>query len=277
MGEQVAVVTGASRGVGKGVALALGSHGWTVYVTSRGDGGPSDQLQEVAEEISERGGTGVAVACDHADDEQITSVFERVDAEQGRIDLLVNNVWTGPNFDRKRFWERPLSDWDSLIGIGLRAHFVASVEAVKRMVERDAGLVVNISSFGTRSHLHSVLYGVSKAGLDKMAADMAVELAETNVSVLSLWLGLVQTERVLSAPGGTIAGFPVSEAETPEFEGRVIAALAADPDIGKRSGQTLISAEVAPEYGVAELDGRQPFSHRPFFGGGPVFPPPTTD
>jgi NAD(P)-dependent dehydrogenase (short-subunit alcohol dehydrogenase family) len=277
MDEQVAVVTGASRGVGKGVALALGAQGWTVFVTSRGHDGPSEQLREVAEEITERGGTGVAVACDHADDAQIASVFERVDDERGRIDLLVNNVWTGPNFDRKRFWERPLSDWDSLIGIGLRAHFVASVEAVKRMVERDAGLVVNISSFGTRAHLHSVLYGMSKAGLDKMAADMAVELAETNVTVLSLWLGLVQTERVLSAPGGTIAGFPVSEAETPEFEGRVIAALAADPDITKRSGQTLISAEVAPEYGVTELDGKQPMSHRPFFGGGPVFPPPQTD
>ena len=274
MDERVAMVTGASRGVGKGVALALGAQGWTVYVTSRGQGRPSDELRGVAEEVTRRGGEGVAVACDHADDEQIASVFRAVDEGHGRIDLLVNNVWTGPAFSRRRFWERPLSDWDSLIGIGLRAHYVASVEAVQRMVHRDRGLVVNISSFGTRSHLHSVLYGISKAGLDKMAADMAVELQETNVSVLSLWLGLVQTERVLSAPGGTIAGFPVTEAETPEFEGRVIAALASDPDITARSGQTLVSAEVATEYGVTEADGRQPMSHRPFFGGGPVFPPP---
>lgn len=275
MSEQrrVAVVTGASRGVGKGVALALGSQGWRVVVTSRGKDGPSEELSAVAAEVTARGGDGIAVACDHADDAQVAEVFRRADAEAGRVDLLVNNVWAGPGFDRKRFWERPLSDWDTLIGIGLRAHYVASVEAARRMVEAGSGLIVNISSFGTRAHLHSVLYGMSKAGLDKMAADMAHELRGTGVSALSLWLGLVQTERVLSAPGGTIAGFPVSEAETPEFEGRVIAALADDPAIERRSGHTLISAEVAPEYGVAEADGRQPGSHRPFFGGGPLFPP----
>jgi NAD(P)-dependent dehydrogenase (short-subunit alcohol dehydrogenase family) len=275
MGEQVALVTGSSRGVGKGVALALGAQGWTVAVTSRPrDGAPSGELTAVAEEVTARGGRGIVVPCDHSDDDQVAAVFDRLDAESGHLDLLVNNVWRGPNFDRRRSWERPIDDWDSLIGIGLRAHYVATVHALRRMVPRDRGLVVNISSFGTRAFLHSVLYGVSKAGLDKMAADLAVELRDTQVSVVSLWLGLVQTERVLSAPGGRIAGFPVSEAETPEFEGRVIAALAADPDLKARSGRTLITAELAEEYGVTEEDGRQPFSHRPLFGGGPVFPPP---
>ncbi|WP_433212559.1 SDR family NAD(P)-dependent oxidoreductase [Microtetraspora malaysiensis] len=273
---KVAVVTGASRGVGKGVALALGEEGWTVYVTGRGPIEENDRLRRSADEVTSRGGAGVAVACDHRDDAQIAALFDRVDAERGRIDLLVNNVWAGPAYDRAAdpFWRRPLSDWDSLITVGLRAHYVASVAATARMVRRGSGLIVNISSFGTRRHLHSVLYGMSKAAIDKMTADMAVELAGHEVTVLSLWLGLVRTERVLAKGVETIAGFPIAEAETPEFEGRVIAALAADPKVRARSGQTLISAETAAEYGVTERDGRVPASHRAAFGGGPVFPVP---
>jgi NAD(P)-dependent dehydrogenase (short-subunit alcohol dehydrogenase family) len=155
--------------------------------------------------------------------------------------------------------------------VGLRAHYVASVHAAARMVEQGSGLLAHISSFGTRARLHSVLYGVSKAGLDKMAADMAVELDGTGVGVLSLWPGLVQTERVLSAGIEHIAGFPISEAETPEFVGRVVAALAEDPEVGRHSGRTLVIAEVAHDYGVTETGGRQPVSHREAFGGGPVF------
>ncbi|MCC5578007.1 SDR family NAD(P)-dependent oxidoreductase [Microtetraspora sp. AC03309] len=273
---KVAVVTGASRGVGKGVALALGEEGWTVYLTGRGPLEGNARLLRSAEEVTARGGTGVPVACDHRDDDQIAAVFDRVDAERGRVDLLVNNVWAGPDYDKaaEPYWRRPLGDWDSLIGVGLRAHFVASVAATARMVERNSGLIVNISSFGTRRHLHSVLYGVSKAALDKMTADMAVELGDHDVTVLSLWLGLVQTESVLAKGVDTIAGFPIALAETPEFEGRVIAALAADPKVRARSGQTLISAETAVEYGVTERDGRVPASHRTAFGGGPVFPAP---
>ncbi|MFC0864476.1 SDR family NAD(P)-dependent oxidoreductase [Sphaerimonospora cavernae] len=272
---KVAVVTGASRGVGKGVALALGEEGWTVYITGRGAADDASPLTRTAEGVTERGGTGIAVVCDHRDDAQIMALFDRVDAGHGRIDLLVNNVWAGPNYDNAAdpFWKRPLSDWETLIDVGLRAHFVASAAATSRMVERDSGLIVNISSFGTRRHLHSVLYGMSKAALDKMTCDMAHELAGHDVTVLSLWLGLVQTEKVLSKGIDNIAGFPIAQAETPEFEGRVIAALAADPEIGSRSGQTLISAEVALEYGVTEKDGRRPASHRAAFGGGPVFPP----
>lgn len=272
----VAVVTGASRGVGKGVALALGEAGWTVYVTGRGPAEAGSALCRTAETVTARGGEGIPVACDHRDDAQVMGVFKRVDAERGRIDLLVNNVWAGPKIQAgvvERFWQRPLDDWHSLIDVGLRAHFVATVAATSRMVDRGSGLIVHISSFGTRRHLHSVLYGMSKAAIDKMTADMAVELAGRGVTVLSLWLGLVRTERVLAAHTEHIAGFPIAEAETPEFEGRVIAALAADPGIGARNGRTLISAEVAAEYGVTERDGRAPVSHRSAFGGGPVFPP----
>lgn len=272
---KVAVVTGAGRGVGKGIALALGEEGWTVYLTGRGPLDAGSALRRSADEVASRGGTGTPVVCDHRDDAQIAALFDRVDDEQGRIDLLVNNVWAGPRYPAvpEPFWKRPLGDWDSLIGVGLRAHYVACVAAASRMVEQGRGLMVNISSFGTRRHLHSVLYGISKAGLDKMTSDMAVELAGHDVTVLSLWPGLVQTENVLASGRDTIAGLPVAEAETPEFVGRVVAALAADPDVGALSGRTLIAAETALDYDVTERDGRRPASHRAAFGGGPVFPP----
>ncbi|WP_409428271.1 SDR family NAD(P)-dependent oxidoreductase [Mycobacterium sp. SMC-11] len=274
MTTRIALVTGASRSVGKGIALALGTHGWTVYVTGRHQG----PLDEAAQSVTERGGRGIAVQCDHRDDDQIAALFARIaDEQNGRLDLLVNNVWAAPKgfggFTEK-FWQRPLSDWDTLIGVGLRAHYVASVHAAQLMVPRGAGLITNISSFGTRGHLHSVLYGMSKAGLDKMAADMAVELTGTGVSAVSLWPGLVKNEVMqgFMARGlDNFQGFPLANAETPEFIGRVVAALANDPDLAARSGHTLITAETALDYGITDLEGNQPDSHRELFGGGPLY------
>ncbi|AEF34638.1 oxidoreductase [Mycolicibacter sinensis] len=270
----IALVTGASRSVGKGVALALGSRGWTVYVTARREG----PLAETAAGVTERGGHGIAVQCDHRDDAQIAALFDRIaDEQHGRLDLLVNNVWAAPEgfagFTEK-FWQRPLSDWDTLIGVGLRAHYVASVHAAQLMVARGSGLIANISSFGTRGHLHSVLYGMSKAGLDKMAADMAVELTGTGVSAVSLWPGLVKNEVMqgfIDRGLDNFQGFGLANAETPEFIGRVVAALASDPDIAVRSGHTLITAETALDYGITDVDGNQPDSHRELFGGGPLY------
>lgn len=278
MSTRIALVTGASRSVGKGIALALGSHGWTVYVTARGEVGADGPLDQTAREVTERGGRGIGVQCDHRDDEQIAKLFARIGDEQdGRLDLLVNNVWAAPKgfvgFTEK-FWQRPLSDWDTLIGVGLRAHYVASVYAAQLMVPRGAGVIANISSFGTRGHLHSVLYGMSKAGLDKMAADMAVELTGTGVSAVSLWPGLVKNEVMqgFMARGlDNFQGFPLANAETPEFIGRVVAALANDPDLAARSGRTLITAEAALDYGVTDIEGNQPDSHRELFGGGPLY------
>ncbi len=273
--SRVALVTGASRSVGKGVALALGSAGWTVYVTARGEVGTGGPLDEAARLVTERGGHGIAVRCDHRDDDQIAALFARIAAEQdGRLDLLVNNVWAAPKgfagFTDK-FWQRPLSDWDSLIGVGLRAHYVASVQAALLMVPRGSGLIVNISSFGTRGFLHSVLYGISKAGLDKMASDMAADFTGTGVTMLSLWPGLVKNEAMMALGLTEFQGFSLANAETPEFIGRVVAALADDPDVGARSGHTLITAEVALDYGVTDIEGNQPDSHRELFGGGPLF------
>ena len=268
--ERVALVTGAGRGVGKGIALALGAAGWTVGVTGRN----TRRLDATAGAISERGGRGVALECEHRDDSAVTAVVERLASEHGRLDLLVNNVWAGPadsrGFDTPA-WERPLSDWDSLIDVGLRTHYVASVAACRVMVPQRSGLIVNISSFGARAHLHSVLYGISKAGLDKMAHDLAVELRPHGVAAVSLWPGLVQTERLLASGIEEVAGFKIADGETPEFVGRVVLELVDDPQLASRSGRSFVCAELAVEYGITEADGRQPLSHRDAFGGGPFF------
>ncbi|GAA0958926.1 SDR family NAD(P)-dependent oxidoreductase [Actinocorallia libanotica] len=271
--ERVALVTGGSRGVGEGVAVGLGEAGWTVVVSGRN----TERLDRTVARVEEAGGRGQAVVCDHSDDLQVEVLVRRVEEEHGRLDLLVNNAWAGPsdmNHEQPEpFWERPLSDWDSLIGIGLRAHYVASRAAAPAMVARGSGLIVNVSSVGTRAYLHSALYGISKAGLDKMTHDTALELREHGVTVLSLWPGLIRTERLLASGRETVFGVSINDTETPELQGRVIAALAADPDVHRRTGQVVISAEAAVEYAIAEPGGGTPVSPRKMFGGGPVFPP----
>lgn len=274
MSARVALVTGGSRGVGKGVATALAHAGWTVYVTGRS----ADRLQATVDAAEGASGEVRAVECEHDDDEQIAATVARVAEETGRLDLLVNNVWTNPEgfmgFGGK-FWERPTGDWDALMGIGLRAHYVASCEAAKVMVPQGSGLIVNISSFGSRAPFHTVLYGMSKTALDKMASDMAHDLAGTGVHTLSLWLGLMRTELILSLGMDDFNGFPLGRAEDPTFVGRVIDALAADPTIAEMSGSTVITAEYGRTHGIVNDDGQEPLSHRGAFGGGPLFPPVT--
>ncbi|GAB11625.1 putative oxidoreductase [Gordonia araii NBRC 100433] len=261
--QRIALITGASRGVGWGVASALRDAGWRVYGTSRRGTGPD--------------GT-VALAVDHADDEPVAAAFARVADEAGRLDLLVNNAWASPpgfaGFTAK-FYERPVSDWDSLIGIGVRAHYVAAVHAAQIMVPQGSGLIASTSSFGSRGHLHSVLYGMGKTALDKMAFDMGAELDGTGVTAVSLWLGLIRTPLLLGSGLTDFAGFSVDRAEDPEFVGRVVAALADDPELGALNGHTVVTAEYGARHGITNNDGTTvPDSHRAVFGGGPLFPPP---
>lgn len=222
------------------------------------------------------GGDARPVTCDHTDYAAVAALFDRIASDSGHLDLLVNAVWAAPEgfvgFDTP-FWERPVSDWRPLMEVGLRAHYVASVHAARAMVTEGRGLIVNISSFGSRGHLHSVLYGMAKTGLDKMAADMAVELRGTGVSTVSLWLGLVRTRMLLASGLTEFAGFPLDRAEDPTFVGRVIDALARDPSIADHSGATLVSAEEGRARGVTNDDGTQPDSHRDAFGGGGLFGP----
>ncbi|MFD4261348.1 SDR family NAD(P)-dependent oxidoreductase [Streptomyces sp. NPDC058534] len=269
--SRVALVTGGSKGVGQGIAVGLGEAGWTVVVSGRDRG----RLDATVARVDAAGGRGAAVTCRHDVDAEVEELVAGVARAHDGLDLLVNNVWAGPRMDHDRparFWERPLSDWDTLIGLGLRAHYVAAHAAAPILVDRGRGTVVNVSSVGARAYLHSTLYGVSKAGLDKMTLDMALELRPYGVTVLSLWPGLVRTAQLVASCVDSVAGVPVADAETPELQGRVLAALAADPGLHRRTGTAVITAELAREYGVAEPGGGRPVSPREMFGGGPVFP-----
>jgi dehydrogenase/reductase SDR family protein 1 len=257
---QIAVVTGASRGVGKGIALALGDAGATVYVTGRtvapGQAKLPGTIGETAELVTKRGGRGIAVACDHGDDAQIRRLFERVaDETGGRLDLLVNNVYKIPDppIWGGGFWEHPVSIWDDQVGIGLRSHYVASVYGAPLMVRARRGLIVNISSPGGGQYLFSASYGVGKAGMDRLAKDMAHELKPFGVAAVSLWPGAVKTEFVLAA--AQRGNMDLTHAESPLFTGRAVVALASDPNILDKTGRVLIVAELAKEYGFQDENG----------------------
>jgi NAD(P)-dependent dehydrogenase (short-subunit alcohol dehydrogenase family) len=227
-------------------------------------------LDETVAEIAAAGGRGVGVRCDHHDDAQVRALFERVRREAGRLDVLVNNVYSSPDLAPwlgRPFWELPLEAWDQVVGIGVRTHYVASALGVPMMVEAGGGLVVNISSKGAERYMHNVVYGVGKAALDRMTADCAHELAPHGVAVVSLWPGLVRTEwtgraprdaqgrQLLSLPEGVV---DLAEAETPRFTGRAVAALAADAGVARHSGRALRVSELAALYGFTDVDGRVP-------------------
>jgi dehydrogenase/reductase SDR family protein 1 len=260
---RVAVVTGASRGVGRGIALGLGEAGWTVYVTARtardGDSDRPGSATSTAQDVTRLGGRGIGVTCDHRVDAETERALRRVVEEQGRLDLLVNNAASystdvGPPEDSK-FWEQPLSIWDDMHAVGLRAAFVASVIAVRTMIAQQRGVIVNVSSLGAVRYTGNVSYNVVKAGVDMLTLATAEELRAHGVAVVSVWPRLTRTEGVLAHP----EMFPnAAQAWTPQFNGRVVAALAADPDILARSGQAFDVGTLANQYGIDDVDGRRP-------------------
>jgi dehydrogenase/reductase SDR family protein 1 len=260
---KVAVVTGASRGVGKGVALALGDAGATVYLTGRTTtAGPiPGTVAETAEDVTRRGGRGVACVCDHADDEAVRSLFARVADETGRLDVLVNNAFAIPEGRLAApFWELPLGHWDAMHTVGLRSHYVAAVLAAPPMLAARDGLIVNVSSFGAKVYAVNVAYGVGKAGVDRMTRDMGRELRPHGVTVVSLWPGVVRTERLLLEPERL--GYDPAGGESAELTGRAVVALAGDPSRLEKTGQALVVAELAVAYGFTDVDGTQPASLR---------------
>ena len=268
--SKVALVTGASRGAGAGLARGLGELGYTVYVTGRSvessaakgwDGSPPPgTIGETAAEITKRGGKGIAVACDHSDDAQVAKVFEQIADEQGRLDILVNNAFqlTDDLLDPKPFWEKSLSDlqmWD----VGVKSNYVAAWHAARIMTPQKSGLIVAISGFAAVTYTYGVVFGTSKSATDRMARDMAIELQPYNVASLTLWQGLTLTEKAqdnLARMGHrmtkTITNMTGSSVEHP---GRVIAALAADPNLMQRSGGEFITAELAQELGITDING----------------------
>lgn len=265
---KVAVVTGASRGIGRGIALALAEAGARVYVTGRtvneGDyylpGTVSTTARECNERGAQSGGSGVAVVCDHADDAAVAALFDRVKAEAGRCDILVNNAFqlTDDLIQYKPFFEKPLSDlvmWD----VGVRSNYTAAWHAAKMMAAQKSGLIVAISGFVGVTYTYGTVFGTAKSAVDRMARDFAIELEPFNVASLSLWQGLTLTEKARDNLAKMASQMTTSitsmQGASVEHPGRVIAALAADPAIMKRSGGTFITNELAMEMGITDVDG----------------------
>jgi NAD(P)-dependent dehydrogenase (short-subunit alcohol dehydrogenase family) len=264
---RVAIVTGASRGVGKGCAIELGAAGATVYVTGRsleeGDAPLPGTVYATAAAVDEAAGAshgrGIPVHCDHRDDAQVEALFRRVEQDAGRLDVLVNNAFAIPRelTSGKPFWELPISNWDDMIDVGTRSAYVASRFAARTMVEQRGGLIANISSSGAAEYAWHVCYGVGKAALDRITADTAHELRAHGVAVVSLWPGLVMTERIEKI-GEEMPSLDIAGAESQRFTGRAVAALAADPQVLEKSGRAIPSRQLADEYGFTDVDGSLP-------------------
>jgi len=262
--NHVVVVTGASRGLGRGMARGFGSKGATVYVTGRSARGA---LANTAEEVTAAGGKGIAVQCDHADDVRVAALFERIAAESGKLDILVNNaaavygeelVAPGP------FWQKPLR-LAEMMDVGMRSNYVAAYYAAPIMAKAKKGLIANISFYGAVSYFHGPAYGAAKAGNDKMAFDMSKDLLPYRVAAVSIWPGFIRTEAIAAIPDNQVPEFlkplwPLFE--NPEFTALVLEALYRDPQLMLHTGKALIGAELGIKYGIRDINGKQPVSFR---------------
>lgn len=266
--NKIALVTGASRGIGKGIAQALSKAGAAVYITGRTVGentSPaklSGSITQTSAEINATGGRCVPIQCDHTDDDQVAMVFNRIQQEHGKLDVLVNNVWGGYEFytdgtvfwNEVGFWEAPFSRWDSMFQSGVRAHYISSVYAAQLMIPNQSGLIVNLSFFAAQRADKGVAYGAAKAATDHMNSCMAHELKPNNIAALCIYPGLVRTEAVLRGADH----LDLTNSESPQFIGRAVVALAEDENCMAKSGTVCIAAELALEYGFIDIDGSQP-------------------
>lgn len=248
---KIAVVTGATKGVGRGIAHELAQHGARVFITGRS----APDYERMFDRIT-------GVRCDHRVDDEVEEAFKHILRDAHGIDILVNSVWGG--YERmleggeftwsKPFWEQPLWRWDAMFAAGVRAYYHASQIAARAMVRRRQGLIVNISFWAAQKRIGNVAYGVAKAATDKLTSDMAIELSPHRVAVVSLYPGLVRTEKVMEAA----QWLDLSNSESPEFIGRAVAALAGDPDVSRHTGKVLVAAALASEYGFTDVDGKTP-------------------
>uniref|UniRef100_A0A1I7TMP0 SWIB domain-containing protein n=1 Tax=Caenorhabditis tropicalis TaxID=1561998 RepID=A0A1I7TMP0_9PELO len=278
---QIAVVTGASRGIGRGIALQLGEAGATVYITGRK---PEESLnskvglsglEQTAEEITKRGGKGIARFVDHQNMDEVKNFFEVIERDHdGQLDILVNNAYQGVTAIAdnmgKPFYETDPNIWDTINNVGLRNHYFCTVYASRIMVARNKGLIVNVSSGGGLRYLFNVAYGVGKQALDRLSADSAIELEKKNVCVVSLWPGAVRTElcnqKFIDENGKPKEGLVNAEifanGETVEYPGKAVVALASDPRKMNKTGKILITEDLGREYGFVDIDGLSPANLR---------------
>jgi NAD(P)-dependent dehydrogenase (short-subunit alcohol dehydrogenase family) len=279
----VAVVTGASRGAGKGVAIELGAAGATVYVTGRstrsqpaagytkiltlsGMDRVPGTIEDTADEVTRAGGRGIPVRCDHTVDDDVASLFDRVQREQGRLDLLVNNAWGGHEtfdgvFDAP-FWEHPLGHWESMFNHGVRNHVIASRWAAPMLIARQKGLIVTTTFWDRHQYLRgNLLYDLAKASMTRLAFAMAEELRPQGVASVAVSPGWMRTEFVLAGHKTDEAHWherpALARTESPRYLGRAVAALAADRNIANKSGRVLRVGDLAQEYGFTDVDGRR--------------------
>ena len=263
---RVAVVTGSSRGIGRGIAIGLGELGATVYITGRSSGAGALTIETTADLVNKAGGKGVPVEVDLGQDDQIQDLFEQIRKSESRLDIHVNNAFKIPNPPvwGGKFWEHPIQVWDDQVGIGLRAAYVASVHAVRLMMEQEDALrfMVNISSSGSERYALSASYGIAKMGTDRLTRDFAVEEKDDKLCVIGLWPSQVLTEFILESIEKGDIELDEENSETPLYTGRVIAALATDPNRFERNGQVLTTAELAVQYGIVDERGKQPKGKR---------------
>lgn len=282
---KIALVTGASRGAGKGIALGLAEKGMTVYVTGRTKSVGTDKgwhgtvlpgsVAETAQLCTEAGGKGIPVICDSADDAAVAKVFEQIMEEQGRLDVLFNNATFIHHqlIEPKPFFEKELAA-QKILDVGLRSAYVASWHAAKIMAAQKSGLIVFGSSFGGTCYMHGAAYGAQKAGVDKFAHDMSIDLEPFNVQAVSIWMGPLKTERASQAAEVHPEQYKelMAVAENPQFTGHIVHAIASDPKAQEVSGKVLIGAEIAQRYGIKD-DGKEPPSYREMLGSPPEFSP----
>ncbi len=277
-GGKVALVTGASRGAGRGIAVGFGELGYTVYVTGRTttpgaakgwDGTVlPGTVAETAAQVTAAGGKGIPVVCDHADDAQTAHVFEQIARDQGGLDILFNNAayLHDDLIDQKPFWEKSLDNM-RLLDVGLRSAYVASWHAARMMVHAGKGLIAFGSSFGASCYMHGPCYGAQKAGIDKFAHDMEHDLRGTGVIAVSIWMGPQVTERSEIARRLHPEQYKefIGTAENPPFTAHIVDAIASAPNRDELSGQTLIGAEIGKELGVTD-GGKERPSYRDMLG-----------
>lgn len=256
---KVTVVTGASRGIGKGIARALGEQGAIVYVTGRTTGAGDRTIDTTARMVSEAGGEGRAIRCDHGDDAAIGALFARIGEEAGHVDYLINNVYKIPDPPAwgGGFWDHPIQIWDDQVGIGLRAHYVASWHAAELLFKGGpSAAIVNVSSPGGQKYHFSCSYGTGKAGLDRLTADMAIELEPKGVAAVALYPGSVSTEFIEDVAAQR--GMDLSNSQTPLFVGRSVCALLSSDDLMSRTGTIQWVEDLGEEFDLLDEHGKRP-------------------